>query len=329
MYKRKYYKYKNKYTKWIKENSFDDPDVVDAYDSDDLDPMSDKELVIERDEEDEIDEILEENTKIKKDFEGFNTNAGEFESEDLKQDTFDIGLFAKARGKSFDSNEFDDEDFGKLNKPNKSKILRVDDKDTFDTFTEKYGFINKKDKRPYIKWDVVNKDYKGIFIESSVLSDREDTIPYMGRTVPNWVDYDFNHLDEVIIFKKYRNLIRSKDISKPFKGTVVDEYAIEDTEFSRITDPITNDKILLIDDVKSFDKFTFEYGVIKKNKKNKNKLFIDINWRKLNINYDGFYIDKDNDFYNERYKYAFYDNKLYESWWFKNDIESGVVYLFK
>ena len=327
MYKQKYYKYKNKYTKWIKENGLNDPDIGDEDHVENLEYVPDEELDIDRLNEEEIDENLEKMLMKRQNFEGFETDSSiEYVSEDLQQDIFDVGLLGKARGKSFDFGDFDKDEFIQLNKPNKSKILRINNKDSFDTFTEKYGAINKKDKKVHIKWDLVNKDYKGVFIESSALSDRDDTIPFMGRTVPNWVEYDFNHLDEVIIFKKYRNLQHSKEISRPFKGNVVDEYAIDETEFSRITEPITNNKILLIDDIRGFDKFTAKYGLVKTKK---NGSFIDINWDNLRIDYDGFYIDKDNNFNEDRYENAFYDGKLYKSWWIKNEIESGVVYLFK
>ena len=82
----------------------------------------------------------------------------------------------------------------------------------------------------------------------------------------------------------------------------------------------------MIDDIKSFDKFTNKYGLIIKRKKPN---YIDINWNEVNKDYDGFYIDKDNDFYDDRYEQAFYKDTLYPSWWKKNNVEAGVVYLFE
>lgn len=329
MYKQKYYKYKNKCAKLTKGGGLADPnnpDKGDGYDEDNLEYVPDDELDIDSFGEDEINENIDRLLLSRQNFKIDANN--EFSETDKEKEIFDVGFFGKARGKSFEYDDFDKEDFTTLNRIDKQKILKISNKETFDDFTNKYGYINKQDKKLYISWDLVNKDYKGIFVESSALSDREDLIPFMNRTASNWVDYDFNYIDDVVIFKKYRNLIHSKEISKPFKGMVTDEYAIDDSEFTRITDPITHDKILLIDDVRSFDKFTTKYGFIKKNE-GKDKSHIDIDWNKIKISYDGFYIDKDNDFYNNRYKNAFYKNNLYNSWWSVNKIEAGVVYLFK
>ena len=180
-----------------------------------------------------------------------------------------------------------------------------------------------KNKKLFINWAKVAKDYKGIHINNSVLGDRSDTIPYQDRTTADyWLYYDYNMINDVVIFHKVRDMITFKEIRKPFQGLMVDEYAISESDFVRYSDPITFDKILLIDDVKSFDKFTNKYGKLTKGK------YIDINWNRVNRDYDGFYIDKDNDFYNERKNKAFYKNEEYVSWLKQNKIYKGIVYLF-
>ena len=348
MYKKKYYKYKSKCSKLTKESGMasNDPDKGDGQNEDVLDPIPDEELDFDRISEDEINNNIE---KIFLNRQKIDTNTEDnIMYKDIDQKVFDVGLFGKARGKSFDISDFDKSDFVKLNKSNKNnrgnkneknnnkiqKILKISDKNSFDDFTEKYGFINEKDQKLYIDWSLVYKHYKGILIESSSLGDRDDFVPFKNKTATNWVDYDFDHLDEVVIFKRFRNLMKSQKIIKPFKGHAVDEYAIDKADFVRITDTNVNthDKILLIDDVKSFDKFTVKYGSIKmmKDKSNKNIThFIDIDWNKIRTEYDGFYIDKDNDFQNNRYKYAFFKDEICYSWWAKNEIQAGIVYLFK
>lgn len=332
MYKQKYYKYKEKYLKSIKGGSITDPDIGDAKNSSIIDSLSDDELYTISDAIPESEMMTNINEIILKrqNFQGFDddratTSMNDFITEDLDQTTVDIGLYGKARGKILDPTQFDKADFTKsLSRPTKSKILMIDNKNDFDSFTQKFGKINKKDNRLYIEWNKLSLKYKGFYLTSSSLNDREDDIPYMGRTVNNWVYYDFSNIDEVVLFKKSRNLIMSKSISTPFTGKVVDEYAIEEEDFVKITDPITNDKILLIDDVKSFDKFTNRYGNVKA------KSYIIIDWSKVKKDYDGLYIDKDNDFVEkDRKDLAYYNDKIFISWMKKENIESGVVYLFE
>lgn len=332
MYKDKYYKYKTKYLEWLKDQKEGsgslDPDKGDGKDEDILESVPDSELEFDSEEEQEFNKDLEEKVNNRQNFEGFDADPGaDFITDDLQQDTFDIGMYGKARGKTFEFDDFDNNEFVRLGRPNKLKILMINNKNSFDDFTEKYGCINKKDNKLYIEWNKVNKHYKGIYITSAALSDRDDTIPFMGRTKENWIDYDFNHLDDVVIFKKYRNLVHSRKISRPFKGHAVDNYSVEETEFSRITDPITNDKILLIDDIKSFDKFTRTYGIVTPSKTS--NPFISIKWNQVKKDYDGIYIDKDNDFEKDRFAKAYLNNKIYDSWWEKSNVEAGVVYLFR
>ncbi|QKF94403.1 hypothetical protein QKU48_gp0945 [Fadolivirus algeromassiliense] len=330
MYRQKYYKYKNKYNS-IKGGSINDPDIGDAKNTSILDPVSDDDLYSfsDRVPEKEMMRNINELILKRQNFQGFDddratTSMGEFMSEDLDQSTIDIGLYGKTRAKILDANEFEKTNFTKsLSRPAKTKILLIDNRNDFDTFTEKYGAINKKDKKLYIEWDRVAQKYRGFYLTSSALSDREDDIPYQGRTVSNWTTYDFSNIDEVIIFKKIRNPMISKSISRPFNGKVVDEFAIDENDFAKITDPITNDKILLIDNIKSFDKFTNQYGNLQE------KSYIRIDWAKVKKDYDGLYIDKDNDFEKDRKTMAYYNDKLYVSWMKKENIDSGIVYLFE
>lgn len=332
MYKHKYYKYKNKYNKITEGSNINtDPDLGDGYNTSILDPVPDDELDFRWIPEDEIAENINRLISLKQNFEGFDndrpsTSEAEFINEDLNQTIIDVGLYGKARGRIYDPATFDDSSFIQLEKkPHKTKILTIETQDDFDDFTQKYGQINDKDQRIYINWNIVAQKYKGFYLKSSSLGDREDTIPYMNRTINSWVYYDFNNIDDVVIFKKLRTLINSRTISRPFKGKIVDDYSVNPEEFANITDTITNDKILLIADIKSFDKFTNKYGkIIGK----RNNAYIKINWSKLSEDYDGFYLDKDNDFDRDRYKTAFYNDKEYISWVKKDQIEPGVVYIF-
>lgn len=330
MYKKKYYKYKNKYLKLLKGGDFDIPEIFDGYDSDDLNPMDNDELELDLSSEIESEEEVEKKASEHEKFLGFDIENTYYNlDENLKQDVWDVGIFGNARARIYLLSDFDKSNFVKFNDPSdKTKILIINNENDFDNFTDKYGKYDKKDNNIYINWKKVAHKYKGVYLTSSSQGELEEDIPHLSRTASNWINYDYNEkfLDNVIIFTKIRNLINFKEITKPFKGKIVDEYAVDEKEFARLSDQITHDKILLIDDIMSFDKFTNEYGFLIQKKK-KNISFIDIDWNKVNRDFDGFYIDKDIDFY-KRLNKAFYKGKIYESWVKKNEIEQGVVYIF-
>lgn len=315
--------------KYFQEKSLTDPDKGDGYDNDDLISVSDDELeLLKHDNEyNEINNKVASMAQSRNNFEDFDIDPGnDYITDQLQQEIFDVGMFGKARGKAYNGEEFDRNDFIDMNmKHDSDKILIVNNKNSFDDFTEKYGYINKKDNQLYIKWDQVNKHYKGIYIQSSALDDRDDIIPYKGKTVKNWINYDFNKLDDVIIFKKYRTLIHEKKVSKPFKGHVVDSFGVDSNEFVSISEPIQNNKILVINDIKSFDKFTKKYGVVTPSKQ---MPFITIKWNNVSDDYDGITIQEDKFFKKNRYSKAFFNSNLYNSWWEKSGIASNVVYLF-
>lgn len=319
MYKSKYYKYKNKYLNLIKERGFNDPDKVDAYDSPDLVPAPEEIDDSVQELDNETNENFEEMIMKKENFEGFETKNIDFETEDLQQVIVDIGEFGKTRGKVYDVGEFDKNLFTDVTRSNKNKILALKDMKSFDIFTDRYGKPIKG--KLFIDWKMVANDYKGIHIASSVLGDRKDDIPFFDKTGDNWLNYDYNRLDDVIIFQKVRDTINFKKITKPFIGKMVDEYAIGEEEFARLSDPLTYDKIVVLDDVKSFDKFTNKYGMVSKD-------HIKIDWNTINHDYAGFYIDKDNDFFDKRSKKAYFKDEKYISWIKKYDIHEGIVYLF-
>jgi len=243
---------------------------------------------------------------------------------DETQTIIDIGLYGKARGKIYEENDFDTSLFIKLeNTPSISKILLIDNTADFDEFTSQYGKINKKDNNIYISWDIVAKKYKGFYLKSVAINNREEDIPYNGKTIKSWIYNDFKNIDKIIIFKKIIiPNIKLKTITKPFKAKIVDSYSIKEDEFLKITDPIIHSGILFIDNIKSFDKFTNKYGSILKSD-------IIINWIQVAKDYDGFCIDKNNNFEKDRYEKAFYENKLFTSWWNLSKLIAGMIYIFE
>lgn len=347
MYRHKYHKYKYKYIQMQRQlegklHARDDPNIRDGEDMDNPPIMSDDELERMNEVYDRTDEKITERinkfilNKKDAEFEGYDMDIPTSTTNDLildnnlQQKIVDIGITGKARGKLYEIYEFDKSDFTgmKKNKSNKNKILTLKDKDAFDLFTDKYGKIRKVDgeKKVFINWDKVATDFKGIYIISSSLGDRNVAVTYNNEVVPNWLDYDFGYLDQVVIFKKSRDLINHKEITKPFKGYMVDENVINDSDFVKITDENkSKDDILFIGDVKSFDKFTNRYGFLKRIN---GEISVKIEWDKVESDYDGFYIDKDNNFEKDRIETAFYKGNQYPSWLDIEDIETGVVYLF-
>ena len=326
MYKSKYHKYKLKYLnlknkKIINEGDDNDPDII-RYDDFEIiaHPESElpEDLLFDGLEDEYINSVFE---PYKGSFEGFNETLNENVNRSLKI----FGTAESAKGKIYDLVEFTiDTRFIRITEPsNKSKILLIDNVEDFDRFTEKYGSIFS-DGNFAIRWSKVTADYKGIFIKSSALGARESDIPFKNTTVDNFIPSGFNNLDEIIIFGKQRDFIDYKQIDKPFKGKVIDPFILNEDEFVTIDQPTLNNKILVLDDVTSFDKFTNRYGLLKQiNKIN----IVDINWDLFNMDYDGFYIPIDNDFFEDRYEIAFYKDNEYTSWLKYYNIIIDLVYI--
>lgn len=313
----------------IAEMGFTDPDRGDGYNSDDLEMVPDEENELrDIDENDFNNALIEQAIYNRGQLIGFDSGANrEFTSDDLQQEIFDVGLFGEARGKEYDYGEFGPLDFITLKSyHDKTKILMINNKDSFDDFTEKYGRLNKKDKQVYIRWKKVSRQYRGIYITSSALDDREKVIPFRGKTVNNWIEYDYNNIDKVILFKKEPSILYRRRIHEPFKGYIVDNFAIDIKDFASIFEPITHDKILVINDVKSFDIFTKRYGKLSQSN---GELFISIKWDLVSHDYDGIYIEEDNFLRKNRYAKAYFDEKIYNSWWKRSDFVFNMVYLFR
>lgn len=313
MYKRKYHKYKGKYLK-LKAGSVSlDPNRVDP-DTESPDTVNPDPDNIHYEETEDLSVTSSEPIK-KGEFIGF----GDFLSDDLTQKVFDIGIHGRARGQLKPFSEFDKSVFIKFSdEGDKNKILMIDNMDAFDEFTEKYGIPT--DKSMYIKWDKVAKKYRGFYLATSALGERELTIPYKGKTYDSWVHNDYNYADVIVFVGTTKSILDGKTIEHPFKGKIIEPFVIDENQFIEIHQKPDGDKFLLINDVQAFDIFTNKYGYVDVDK-------LDIDWDKVKIDYKGFYIDKDNTFEDRRYKRAFFDGKEYHSWWKYNRISKLVVYM--
>ena len=245
-------------------------------------------------------------------------------------EVIDVGAFGLARGVVMYDFDFGKGDFVAMeDKPDKTKILKIDTLDDFDNFTEKYGKLGVDGegiKYIYIQWDKVEDDYKGIYVNRGLSDDRENSAFFNNNTYNSWWNFEFD-VDGVVefvepVYKRFSGY----EINKPFKGAMFRDFDFTPETYIDIYTEPNKDKILKIDDIKSFDKFTHKYGQIKTRN---DKTYISIKWRDVAKDYKGLYIDENSDLHPVRYVKAYYDNKKYNSWWMHYKIKSGGVYVFE
>jgi len=289
-----------------------DPDVVDPDEFDVLNVWEPERDISEEEMEDPKErEVIDNIFRSKKDI-----PEDALTSDNLESGKVDIGTVTKVQAKVIDNKYFDSNHYVSILKPNKRSVLSVRNKRLFDDFTNKYGIL--RGNMVFIDWERVAKDYKGVYIASSSLENRDDMIPFGEKNVENWVNNEYNFLDDVLIFIPFRALIEPRTVDKPFKGYIVDQYSLNENDFARFNDKITFDKILLIDDLRAFDKFTNKYGYVENGK-------IDIDWNDVNIDYEGIYIDPNSDLSSRENK-APHMEQFYDSWF--DDVGYGIVYVF-
>ena len=299
--------------------------------------------------------------------------------EEEKREQIDIGIYGLARGMVHDRDQYEKDSFIKLADGPGDKILSIDDIDSFDEFTERYGAIGvsslcdetpeqvpickkkytisriknikwnqvEKDaekckqaeqiqeptcderKFVYIRWDKVEDDYKGFYVNEGLFNDRYSDVMYKDTMYRSWWETEYKFIRGVVIFevpiyKRYKGY----KITKPFKGNIYGENDFPKDNYIIYSDGPNIDKILIIDNIDSFDEFTNKYGFLRDRDKDK-EYNISIKWSKVDNDYKGVYIDKDIEIHPVRYKMAFYKGKKYISWWVYYKIKSGTVYIFR
>jgi len=335
MYKHKYNKYKTKYLGLMREMG-----VSDSNDPDDADWYNEDNTIIEDELEtpDSSEMENEENKTISKEYRRKLSRSVPMDDElddndtysltdeiEETDDSFDVGTLESSRGKLKKVDEFGSDDFVTIKKKKDAdKILKLATPDDFDEFTDRYGFLDDN-KTLRINWTNVTNDYMGLYINNASIRDREDTVIFKGKSYTSWLindnsNYDY---DDVLIFDQKLKSVDSKKITKPFNGKIIDPYLVDEDQIVSIRALVPSNKILLIDDLKTFDILTNKYGIVN----DKNKVIM-MNWDKMGKDYKGFYIDKENDFFNNRYAMAFFNGVQYKSWWSSGGIEPGVVYMF-
>lgn len=218
---------------------------------------------------------------------------------------------------------FDISQFIKLSRdPSKNKILRISKPDNLDLFTSQYGKVD--DNTLYINWIKLSKFYKGIYFKASAFNGRETDIPYKDKTMKSWINHDMypDFIGKVVIFVHRDTEIIGEKITKPFKGSVVSELEFDEEDFIDVKEKSDLSKIVIIDDIKSFDVFTRRYGFVKDK-------FIDLKWDEIKKDYKGFYIENSKIIQGNRYKVAFLSDKRYGSWLVNNNIKLSAIYLFE
>jgi hypothetical protein len=253
----------------------------------------------------------------------------ESDAEIVKVDTnefVNIGAVDKLQVKREKAYNFSDENFIEMDDDvDKMKILHLKTLDNFDDFTELYGDV--KENFVYIRWSEVASNYHGIFVEGGLSEDRREEAFFEQESYRSWWfnEYSING-DEVAVFIKQHieNVPKGKSISKPFRGTVFEEFQVLEDEFIDMTDSPNSDKVVVIHNHMDFDKFSNQYGYLKDDI----KLTVDIVWTKVSADYMGFYIDKDYKI-EGRDKMMYFQGSKYTSWLIYADIKQGLVYIFK
>lgn len=337
MYRHKYHKYKNKYLR-LRENTY---------------------LVTDSDVEPDDDHIKYDIATTPED-----PNPPYYPAESTKEDTEvwdtvllttpeaptiikDIGksIIDKSelntymtRGKILKPFEVSGSEYTSVNKPNNNKILKINTVDEFDDFTDRYGYVYKFiDSSPVygvqelllIRWTDVAGDYKGLYINEGLQNERFTEVFFRGRTYPSWWNTEFK-ITDILIFDKDNFELATFDVIKsPFSARVYDENELREKNFIDIYDKSKDkkQKILKLDDIKSFDKFTNEFGYLYTNRKNKQSIKID--WSKVSSKYKGIYIDKDSDIYEDRIKFAFFNDIKLTSWLHNTELQRGKIYVFQ
>jgi hypothetical protein len=245
-----------------------------------------------------------------------------------RSDVYDVGMFGLAQGKEKDIMNIDESDYITINdKPNKKKILRIYNVDDFDEFTDRFGNMYDHNNKQflYIKWNKVADHYKGILIDDGLNNERYTQAFYKGEMYNSWWsnEYKVDNKKAIIFEEPLYVIYKGIGISKPFKGFIKNENDFTDNDYAKFNEPSIN-KILHIDNVPDFDRFTNKYGSVN------NKDMITINWKEVSDNWKGFYFDKDSfvDLFLNRYRKAMIDGKKYYSWWVNEGIRIGVVYIF-
>lgn len=318
MYKAKYLKYKAKLNSLVGSGS-NNVDIIDGSEDDAPEEVGWDELhVISGDDRYEAIDNLIMDRSMRRGTQNMYRNT------ETNYKVVDIGIKYIARGRVHLPDELAASDM--------KNILVLSTVEQFDNFTDTYGRLDRETNKVFIRWTSVANDFLGIQIQESATYDRDVSIPYKTKNnasedYESWLQYDFGYIGKIVIFKKERQFYTNRTaITKPFRAQVVDSYTLPSDDFIRITDPYTKDKILLIDDVKTFDKFTRQFGVVTPDKNGDQ--FISIKWKDIKEKYDGIYIDNTVDLKSDRYGKAYLNGKLYNSWWSKFDINDGVVYVF-
>jgi hypothetical protein len=301
-HKNKYVRYKKKYPTFMFSGGFVPDEEISNEDE-----MNFVESIMENIEEETNEKIENEITKV--------TNY----IGDSNITTDKIGTIVpigKIDGKICDYANFDKDDFTNVLIPNKNKILEIVDIDAFDNFTDKFGYLSKK-KKLRIDWKKVSKQYRGIYISSSI-NNRVNEAVFFNKAMDSFIIDQYKYIDDVIIFIEEEEIKHDTKITYPFKGYIMDYYAIDEQLFVNINDKITHDKILVINSIKHFDQFTNKYG------DNGSKIL----WDKVSIDFIGLYIGDDIELKNNRYAKCFFNEKMVDSWWKVGKLYRKMVYKF-
>lgn len=330
-YKHKYYKYKKKYLK-IKTNlsehslnteeEFPDVEIDDEFIQEDI-------IITPNDtEEEDIYPITIPDEDSDKLLNSINEN-------DKQYNIKEIGVFQLALGTLMPLYETLESDFIKFaNEVNKKKILLINSLDDFDNFTYKYGAVDRytiqnkvygTQELLYIRWDKVENEYKGIYIDEGLQEDRYIDAIYNNKIYSSWWQRELPYKQVLIFVPPDFEEFQGKSIEFPFKGKIFPRYEFPDNNYVNIFEKPNIEKYLYIQTFRDFDTFTNKFGYLSDEE---GKTIINIYWNDVKNNYKGFYLDQNSEIYPKRFIKAFFGDKKYASWWSHNKLKKGIIYSF-
>lgn len=244
----------------------------------------------------------------------------------------DIGVYGLARGIFLDEYEYkDDMDFLKLNNIN-----------DFDNFTEKYGDVDEyRDIDPiygstemlFIKWNEVAKEYSGLYVNNGIKTQRQLDCIYKDKIYKSWWIKDLGEYNIIKFVEsevnKETHIVNNPILSRlymenDFTKSSYISFGVNSRKLLRqgpYNIELKDKKILQIFTLNSFDKFTNQYGEIKKD-------ILKIKWNEVKKHYAGIYLDVESDIKKKRKYHAYYDGEKVKSWIINENVIWGVVYLF-
>lgn len=144
---------------------------------------------------------------------GAHTSYFRYDNQDMKSIRTNDGQYISYYTVPIDTLQ-EDEFTINVMKPQPDKILKIDNTETFDIFTNKYGNIENQQDYIFIKWNQVAHDYKGFYINKDNVGlylSKHAFTNYKKWILKSWWSYEYDSFDilsgKAMIFSRYKTKI--------------------------------------------------------------------------------------------------------------------------